>query len=94
MASDAIANVVRVANEIEGGSSLRVTQRRDRSAERRAATLAALAVPRIVDSPGALRSAIGLVSTADWLGQMETLLEHMESQVAKTRAAARLAWWR
>jgi uncharacterized membrane protein YccC len=94
LASDAIANVARLADEVRAGRSLRVTPRHDGSAERRAAALAALAVPGIAASSAALRSAIGLVSTAEWLAQLETLAQELEAPVAETRAAALLPWWR
>jgi hypothetical protein len=93
-ASDSVANIVRLAEEIRGGESLRVVPVHDGSIERRAAALASLAAPGVVASPDALRSAIGLVTTAEWLGLLNTLLEHLEQPVAETREAAQMAWWR
>ena len=42
----------------------------------------------------ALRSAVGLVISAEWLAQLETLVQQLEAPVAETRAAASLPWWR
>jgi hypothetical protein len=56
--------------------------------------LASLAAPGIAASPDALRSLIGLVTTAEWLGLLNTLLERLEKPVAETREAPHMAWWR
>jgi uncharacterized membrane protein YccC len=94
LASGAIASILLLAEEIRTGDSLRVTDPRDVSAELRNASLDSLAKPEVARSPAALRSAIGLVSTADWLGQLNLLLLDLHRPVAETRAAARSPWWR
>jgi hypothetical protein len=94
LASEAIANISRLAEEIRGGRSLRVTVRRDVSKELRRAALASLSEPGVTGSPQALRAAIGLVSTADWLGQLDVLLRDLEAPVAETLAGAGRLWWR
>jgi uncharacterized membrane protein YccC len=94
LATDAITDILRLAEEIRTGNSLRVTSRRDASAELRSASLAGLSGPRVATTPEALRSAIGLVTSAVWLAQLNTLLRDLEQPVAETRAAAGSAWWR
>jgi hypothetical protein len=94
LAGDAIANVLRMAEEIRTGNSLRVTGARDASAELRSASLASLTEPRVTQSSDALHAAIGLVSCADWLGQLNALVKDLEGPVAATRAAAGTPWWR
>ena len=94
LATDAIANILRLAEEIRSGKPLRVAGARDPSAELRNAALASLSEPALVSSAAALRSAIGLVSAADWLGQLDTLLRDLDAPVASTLAANRMPWWR
>ena len=60
----------------------------DGSTERRAVALASLAAPGVVASTDALRSTIGLVTAAEWLGLLNTLLERLEQPVARTRDTA------
>jgi uncharacterized membrane protein YccC len=94
LAGDAIANVLRLAEEIRTGNSLRVTGARDASAELRTASLASLTEPQVTRSADALRAAIGLVSSADWLAQLNALVKDLEGPVDQTRAAATSPWWR
>jgi uncharacterized membrane protein YccC len=94
LANDALANVVRLAGEVEGGRLLRVTPTHDTAAARRAAAIAGLSVPNITASPAAMRSAIGLAAAADWLAQLEATVNQLEAPVAQAGAAAGLAWWR
>jgi hypothetical protein len=60
----------------------------------REAALVGLSDPTLARSPDALRSAIGLVSVADWLQQLETLLRELEAPVAATFAVNSTPWWR
>ncbi len=94
VAGDAIASIVRMAEEIRSGRALRVTQPRDTSQELRAASLTSLSAPSLAADPSAVRAAIGLVFFADWLAQLDLLLRDLESPVAETLAASRLPWWR
>jgi uncharacterized membrane protein YccC len=94
LAGDAIASVLRLAEEIRTGDSLRVTGTRDASAELRSASLASLGEPQVTRSSDALRAAIGLVASADWLGQLNVLVKDLEGPVDQTRAAAGAPWWR
>jgi uncharacterized membrane protein YccC len=94
LAGDAIASVLRLAEEIRTGNSLQVTGARDASAELRDAALVSLTEPEVTRSSAALRAAIGLVSSADWLGQLNALVKDLEGPVAETRAAAGAPWWR
>jgi hypothetical protein len=94
VAGEAVANIVRMAEEIRSGHALRVTQPRDTSEELRGASLTGLSAPGVAASPEALRSAIGLVFFSDWLGQLDVLLRDLEGSVAETLAASRLPWWR
>ena len=66
----------------------------DATGKLRSAGLAGLSAPGLTRSPDALRSAIGLVSVADWLGQLETLLHDLEALVAATLAVNARQWWR
>ena len=93
LADDALADVVRLAGEVQEGRLLRILPTHDRAAERRAADVACLAQPNIADSPEAMRSAIGLVAASDWLAQVETLVEHLEVPLARA-TPARQGWWR
>jgi hypothetical protein len=93
-AGEAVANIVRMAEEIRSGRALRVTEPPDASDELRGASLTALSAPDLGASPEALRAASGLVFFADWLRQLDILLHEMESPVAETLAASRLPWWR
>jgi len=56
--------------------------------------LASLSEPRLSSSPEVLASAIGLVSAADWLQQLETLLRDLEAPVAATLRVNSTPWWR
>ncbi len=94
LASEAIANISRLAEEIRGGRSLRVMVLQDVSTELRGAALASLSEPGVTASPQALRAAIGLVSTADWLAQLDVLLHDLEAPVAETLAGTGRPWWR
>jgi hypothetical protein len=93
-AGDAIASIVRMAEEIRSGHALRVTQPRDTSEELREASLTTLSAPGIAATPETLRAAIGLVFFADWIAQLDLLLRDLESPVAQTLAASRMPWWR
>jgi uncharacterized membrane protein YccC len=93
-AGDAIASIVRMAEEIRSGHALRVTEPRDTSAELRQASLTSLSAPDIAATPETLRAAIGLVFFADWLAQLHLVLRDLEPPVAETLAASRLPWWR
>jgi len=94
LASEAIANMSRLAEEIRGGRSLRVTVQRDVSTELRSAALASLSEPAVIAARDGLHAAIGLVSTADWLAQLDVLLHDLEAPVAETLADDRRSWWR
>lgn len=63
-----------LAEEIRSGGELRVTGIHDTAAELRRAALSSLSQPDLATSPPALRSAIGLVSAVQWLGQLDRLL--------------------
>jgi uncharacterized membrane protein YccC len=93
-AGEAVASIVRMAEEIRSGHALRVTEPRDVSEELRGASLTALSAPGLGASTEALRAASGLVFFSDWLGQLDVLLHELESPVAETLAASRLPWWR
>ncbi|MBV9329151.1 MAG: FUSC family protein [Chloroflexi bacterium] len=94
VAGDAVDSIVRMAAEIRSGRALRVTEPDDASMELRNAALAGLSAAATAASPEALRSAIGLASSADWIGQLESLLHDLETPVAETLAASRMPWWR
>jgi hypothetical protein len=66
----------------------------DASGKLRSAALASLSEPRLSSSPEVLASAIGLVSAADWLQQLETLLRDLEAPVAATLRLNSTPWWR
>src|SRR5262249_27575520 len=70
LADDAIASIVRMAEEIRSGHALRVTQPRDASDELRGAALTGLSAPGVATSTDSLRAAIGLVFFSDWLAQL------------------------
>jgi uncharacterized membrane protein YccC len=93
-AGEAIASIVRMAEEIRSGQALRVAQPRDASDELRDASLAGLSAPGLASSPDAMRAATGLAFFSDWLGQLDSLLRDLESPVAETLAASRMPWWR
>ena len=94
VATNAIGNLLRLADEIRGGHSLRVAGAHDSTAELRSAALASLSQPDVATSPAALRSAIGLVSSADWLGQLDSLLQDLDEPVGETFPANATHWWR
>jgi uncharacterized membrane protein YccC len=94
LASEAIANILRLAEEIRSGKRLRVAGPRDATAELRTAALASLSGPGVAGSPTALRSAIGLSSTADWLAQLDHLLNDLDLTVSRTLSENTSAWWR
>jgi len=93
VATNAIGNVLRLAEEIRGGHPLRVVGAHDFTAELRNAALASLSQPDVATSPAALRSAIGLVSSADWLGHLDRLLRDLDEPVGETLAANATYWW-
>jgi uncharacterized membrane protein YccC len=94
VADEAVASILRMAEELRSGHAMRVTEPREHSAELRNAALASLSAPEIGGTPSALRSAIGLVATANWIDHLDGLLQTLEGPVAETLAAARLPWWR
>jgi hypothetical protein len=94
LAGNAVASMVRLAEEIRSGHQLRGAGSTDASAKLRSAALAGLSAPGLATSPEALRSAIGLVSIADWLGQLQMLLRDLEAPVAATLAVNARRWWR
>jgi uncharacterized membrane protein YccC len=94
LADNAVAHVVRLAEEIRSGRGLRVASPPDESAALRSAALTSLSDPALPESPEALRSAIALVSVADWLQQLETLLRDLEAPVAATFGLKSTPWWR
>jgi uncharacterized membrane protein YccC len=94
VADGAVASILRMAEEIRSGHALRVSEPHDPSAELRNAELASLSAPEVQSSPAALRSAVGLVSTATWIDQLDGVLRGLEGPVAETLAAGRLPWWR
>ena len=94
LAGDAVANVVRMSQEIRSGQALRVTEPRDSSAALRGAALASLSAPGLDASSRELRSAMGLAATADWVAQLDALLRDLEVPVAETLAASHVPWWR
>ncbi len=79
---------------MRSGHRLRVADPPDASGKLRSAALAGLAEPRLSSSPKVLASAIGLVSAADWLQQLETLLRDLEAPVAATLRVNSTSWWR
>jgi hypothetical protein len=94
LADNAVSSIVRLAEELRSGHQLRVAGSIDASDELRAASLAGLSASGLASSPDALRSAIGLASVADWLGQLETLLRDLEKPVAATLTVNVRPWWR
>jgi uncharacterized membrane protein YccC len=94
VADEAVASILRMAEELRSGHALRVTEPQDHSAELRDAALASLSEPEVAASPEVLRSAIGLVATANWIDHLDSLLQMLESPLAETLAASRLPWWR
>jgi hypothetical protein len=94
LASNAVSSIVRLAEELRSGHQLRVAESIDPSNELRSAALAGLSAPGLASSPDGLRSAIGLVSVAEWLGQLETLLRDLEAPVAATLSVNARPWWR
>jgi uncharacterized membrane protein YccC len=94
LADNAVANVIRLAEELRSGHRLRVAGPSDASGMLRSAALASLSEPGLADSPAALRSAIAAVSVADWLQQLETLLRDLDAPVAATFAVNSTSWWR
>ena len=93
-AGTAVSNIVRLAEEIRSGRLLRVADPPDASGKLRDASLESLAEPGVGTSPEALRSAIALVSAADWLQQLEVLLRDLQVPVAATSTASATPWWR
>jgi uncharacterized membrane protein YccC len=94
LAGNAVANIVRLAEEMRSGRLLRVADPPDASGKLHTAALDSLAAPCLTMSPEALRSAIALVSAADWLQQLEVLLRDLEVPVAATLTANSKPWWR
>jgi len=94
VATNAIGNILRLAEEIRSGHPLRVAGAHNAAAELRSAALASFSQPDVATSPAALRSAIGLVSSADWLGQLDSLLQDLDEPVGETLAANATHWWR
>jgi uncharacterized membrane protein YccC len=94
LADNAVSSIVRLAEEVRSGHRLRVAGSMGASGKLRSAALASLSAPGLARSPEALRSAIGVVSVADWLGQLETLLGDLEAPVAATLAVNARPWWR
>ena len=94
LAGNAVAHIVRLAEEMRSGRRLRVADPPDASGKLRSAALASLSEPRLSSSPEVLASAIGLVSAADWLQQLETLLRDLEAPVAATLTVNSTPWWR
>jgi uncharacterized membrane protein YccC len=94
LAGNAVAHIVRLAEEMRSGHRLRVADPPDASGKLRSAALASLSEPRQSSSPEVLASAIGLVSAADWLQQLETLLRDLEAPVAATLRVNSTPWWR
>jgi len=94
VAGSAVAHIVRLAEELRSGHRLRVAGPPDTSAKLRTAALASLSEPALSRSPAVLRSAIGLVSAADWLQQLEMLLLELEAPVAATLSMNSTPWWR
>jgi hypothetical protein len=88
LANETIGTMLRLAEETRSGRSLQVSVPRDVSSELRAVALAALSSPDVVTSADALRAAIGVVTTADWLGQLDSLVQDLEALVAETAASA------
>jgi uncharacterized membrane protein YccC len=93
-AGNAIANIVRCAEEIRTGRRLRVASPPDDSVKLRNAALQSLSDPTLRGAPDGLRSAIGLASVADWLQQLESLVRDLETPVAATFEANSTPWWR
>ena len=83
-----------MAEEIRSRHRLRVAGPPDTSEDLRTAALASLSEPALPRSPEELRSAIGVVSAADWLQQLETLLHDLDAPVAATLAVNSMQWWR
>jgi uncharacterized membrane protein YccC len=94
LADTAIAHMLRLAEEMRSGHRLRVAGPPDASGKLRNAALASLSQPGLSSSPDVLRSAIGLVSAADWLQQLESLLRELEAPVAATLRTNSTPWWR
>jgi len=94
LAGNAVADLLRLAEEIRSGHRLRVAGPPDASGKLRSAALMSLSEPGLPSSPEALRSAIAVVSVADWLQQLETLLRDLEAPVAATLVVNSTAWWR
>jgi hypothetical protein len=93
IANDAIANILRLAEEIRTGRPLRVAAVRDTAPELRSASLTSLSQPGLATSPDALRAAIGLVAVVDWLQQLEDLLRDLDKPVAEMLTPNTRAWW-
>jgi hypothetical protein len=71
-----------------------VAEQRETSGELRAAQLASLSEPEAVKSPAGLRSAVALVATADWVAQLDVLLQELEAPVGQTLGRHAKPWWR
>ena len=93
-ADNAVANMVRLAEELRTGHRLHVASPPDDSASLRSAALESLSDPALPRSPEALRSAIAVVSAADWVQQLEALLHDLEAPVAATFTVNSKPWWR
>jgi uncharacterized membrane protein YccC len=94
VAGSAVAQIVRLAEEMRSGHRLRVADPPDTSGKLRSAALDSLSEPRLRTSPDLLRSTIGLVTAADWLQQVETLLLDLEAPVAATLRVNSTPWSR
>lgn len=94
VADGAVGHIVRLAEEMRSGHRLRVADPPDASGTLRSAALASLSIPGLSNSQEVLRSAIGLVSAADWLQQLEMLLRDLEAPVAATLRVNSTPWWR
>jgi hypothetical protein len=84
--------MVRLAQEMRTGHRLRVASAPDDSATLRSAALESLSDPALPRSPEALRSAIAVVSAADWVQQLEALLRDLEAPVAATFTVNSKPW--
>jgi hypothetical protein len=89
-----VSSIIRLAEELRSGHRLREAGSADSSGKLRSTALGSLAAPGLASSPDALRAAIGLVSVADWLALLETLLRDLEAPVAATLAVNTRPWLR
>lgn len=93
-ADSAVANIVRLAEEMRTGHRLRVAGAPDTSGKLRSAALPSLSKPALRRSPEALRSAIAVASVADWLQQLETLIRDLGAPVAASLTVNSRPLWR